>query len=125
MQRARFAGAQVDVVALAAVRATREATAKQGGEELPCIMGVPEAGQKLGSKTFAGAEEVAVFPGDLPADPEEAISDPAAAKPGEGPYRFLRFRPPKAMRTPHGSAPILPHIRLDAAINFLLADRLS
>ena len=125
MARARFAGAQVDVVALAAVRATREATAKQGGEDLPCIMGVPEAGQKLGSKTFTGAEEVAVFPGDLPADPEEAISDAATAKPGEGPYRFLRFRPPKAMLTPHGSAPILPHIRLDAAINFLLADRLT
>ena len=126
MKRAQFAGAQVDVVALAAVRATREATAKQGGEELPCIMGVPEAGQKLGKKTFTGEEEVAVFPGDLPADPDEAISAAAASpEPGEGPYRFLRFRPPKAMHTPHGSAPTLPHIRLDAALNFLLADRLT
>jgi len=124
--RAEFAGARVDVVALAAVRATREAMAKQRGGDLPCIMGVPEKGQKLGKQTFSGEEEVAVFPGDLPDDPDEAMAgDSKAGTMADGPYRFLRFRPPKAMQSPHGSAPLLPHIRLDAALNFLLGDRLA
>ena len=124
--RAEFAGAEVNVVALAAVRATREATAKQRGEELPCIMGVPEAGQKLGRKTFSGEDEVALFPGDLPDDPDDLMAAAGeAAAAAEGPYRFLRFRPPKAFEGPHNSAPLLPHIRLDSALNFLLADRLA
>lgn len=124
--RAEFAGARVNVVALAAVRATREATANERGEELPCIVGVPEAGQRLGAKTFSGEEEVALFPGDLPQDPAEFMSAAGnAAAQAEGPYRFLRFRPPRAMQGPHGSAPLLPHIRLDTALNFLIADRLA
>ncbi len=124
--RAEFAGADVDVVALAAVRATREATARQGGEDLPCIMGVPEAGQKLGRKTFSGEDEVALFPGDLPENPDDFLkaAREASDKP-DGPYRFLRFRPPVALRSPHGTAPLLPHIRLDNALNFLLADHLE
>ena len=126
MKRAEFRGAEVDVVALAAVRATREATARQGGEDLPCIMGVPEAGQSLGRQKFDGEDEVALFPGDLPDDPDELMQAAGeAAFETQGPYRFLRFRPPKALRAPHQSAPLLPHIRLDAALNFLLADRLA
>lgn len=123
---AEFAGADVDVVALAAVRATREATARQGGEDLPCIMGVPEAGQKLGRKTFTGEDEVALFPGDLPDNPDDLLKAAReASKKADGPYRFLRFRPPVALRSPHGTAPLLPHIRLDSALNFLLADHLE
>lgn len=124
--RAEFAGADVDVVALAAVRATREATVKQRGGDLPCIMGVPENGQKLGDQTFTGDEEVAVFPGDLPDDPDQVMAAAGKAQgQTDGPYRFLRFRPPKAMQAPHTPAPLLPHIRLDAALNFLLGDRLT
>lgn len=69
-RRAAFAGAEVDVRAVAAVRATREATVRRGGESLPCILGVPRAGETLDGATYSGEEEIALFPGDLPADPE-------------------------------------------------------
>src|ERR1700751_428949 len=46
--RASAAGAPIDVVALAAVRATREAKVKRGRDELPCIVGVPAAGETAG-----------------------------------------------------------------------------
>ncbi len=67
--RASFAGAEVKVMALAALRATREAEARQGRQRLPCIVGVPLPGERLGRKVFDGRTEAAVFPGDLPDDP--------------------------------------------------------
>jgi predicted YcjX-like family ATPase len=116
--RAAFAGAEVKVMALAALRATREAEVRQGRERLPCIVGVPLAGERLGAKTFDGRTETALFPGDLPEDPE--LSAPAPAS-----VHFLRFRPPRVtLETPSGEEPALPHIRLDRAIEFLLGDRL-
>ena len=69
--KAELAGAQVDVVALAAVRATREATVRRARQELPCILGVPVAGEMLAGETFDGETEAAMFPGDLPDDPDE------------------------------------------------------
>src|SRR5690606_14334564 len=43
-ERARFAGAKVDVLALASVRATREASVTSHGETLPSIIGTPMPG---------------------------------------------------------------------------------
>ena len=121
--RAAFAGAEVKVMALAALRATREAEARQGRERLPCIVGVPLPGEKLGSKTYDGQTEAALFPGDLPRDPASLIG------PGGGranAVHFLRFRPPRVtLEMPSGEEPALPHIRLDRAIEFLLGDRLT
>ena len=67
--RASFAGAEVKAMALAALRATHEAEARQGRQRLPCIVGVPLPGEQLGRKVFDGKTEAAVFPGDLPEDP--------------------------------------------------------
>jgi len=128
--RAKFSGALIDVVALAAVRATREATVEWGRERLPSIMGTPLAGEAAAGETFDGASETAMFPGDLPGDPAE-LFDPArqgfrgltTADPAEADFRFLRFRPPSLERSDDG-APTLPHIRLDRALQFLLGDRL-
>ena len=53
--RASFAGAEVKVMALAALRATREAEARSGWQRLPCIVGVPLPGERLGRKSFDGA----------------------------------------------------------------------
>jgi uncharacterized protein len=117
-ERAQFAGADVEVLALAAVRATREGTARQGGEPLPCIIGTPAEGEKIGRRVFNGAEEFAIFPGDLPDDPEEAMQQADAD--GDSPH-FVRFRPP--LIDPATQA--LPHIRLDRAMNFLIGDRLA
>ena len=64
--RAEVAGAAIDVVALAAVRATREAQVRCGREKLPSILGTPLAGEAANGETFDGNTEVATFPGDLP-----------------------------------------------------------
>jgi uncharacterized protein len=127
--RAALAGARIDVVALAAVRATREATVEQGRERLPSIVGTPSRGERAGRETFDGASEVAVFPGDLPDDAEglfgegEGFRGLTAGEAHAADYRFLRFRPPAVTARKRGTA--LPHIRLDRALQFLLGDRLA
>src|ERR1700744_6012830 len=67
--RAEGVGAEIDVIALAAIRATREAEIRTGAETLDAIIGVPEKGETIGGQTFDGVAEAAVFPGELPADP--------------------------------------------------------
>jgi predicted YcjX-like family ATPase len=125
MARASLAGADVKVMALAALRSTREAQARSGGQLLPCIVGVPLPGEKLGRKVYDGKTEAVVFPGDLPADPRALLlADPGSSRSGASAH-FLRFRPPRVtLESPSGDAPPLPHIRLDRAIDFLLGDRL-
>src|SRR5213078_230881 len=69
--RAEYAGAAIDVVGVAAVRATREAMVARGKEKLPSLLGTPASGEIANGDTFDGDTEVATFPGDLPVDPEE------------------------------------------------------
>jgi uncharacterized protein len=114
VKRAEFSGAVLDVTAIAAIRATREATVTVKGEELPCIAGVPEAGESVSDTFFDGTREAAIFPGDLPADPPRALDGSL-----EGKIRFTRFRPPELIEG------TFPHIRLDRTIEFLLGDRLQ
>ncbi|MGA2487117.1 MAG: YcjX family protein [Roseiarcus sp.] len=119
--RAEGFGAAIDVVALAAVRATREAEIRHGGESLPAIVGTPEAGERIDGQVFDGAAEAAVFPGRLPDDPAAALAGEALALPeADNDWRFVRFRPPI---TRAGAPP--PHIRLDRALQFLIGDRLA
>jgi len=128
--RAENTGADIDVVALAAVRATREAQVQRGREKLPSILGTPAPGETAGVEAFDGETEVATFPGDLPADPEELFMGEAAFRglssaPAEkSDFRFLRFRPPQLEREGIDE-PVLPHIRLDRALQFLIGDRLQ
>jgi len=128
MARAEVAGAQVDVVALAAIRATREATVRRGRQELPCVLGVPIAGETMAGEIFDGETEVAIFPGDLPNDPDALLrpknrSRGSISSPQSPDFRFLRVRPPLLEFTEKGG-PALPHIRLDRALQFLIGDRL-
>ena len=129
--RAELAGAHVDVVALAAVRATREATVRRGRERLPAILGVPVAGEVVAKETFDGETEAAMFPGDLPAEPNElfrndenAFRGLATTSPQNAHFRFLRVRPPN-LEVIESGGPALPHIRLDRALQFLIGDRLT
>jgi len=124
IERASFAGADVRAFALASLRATREGQARQGGETLPCIIGTPLSGERLGTRTFNGAEELAIFPGDLPVDPAEALAPDWLAS-GQAPAHFVRFRPPRQAAPEFGQTAILPHIRLDRALNFLIGDKLA
>jgi uncharacterized protein len=107
-------GAIIDVTAIAAIRSTREATVKQRGEELSCIVGLPEEGEAIGATRFDGKTEAAIFPGDLPQNPEAALDGSL-----EGKLKFVRFRPPET------TAANFPAIRLDRALEYLLGDRLS
>ena len=121
LARAKGVGAEIDVIALAAVRATREATIRHGGDELPAIIGAPEQGERIGDQVFDGVAEAAVFPGELPDDPERLFEGDALALPeADNDLRFVRFRPPIWRK---GEAP--PHIRLDRALQFLIGDRLA
>ena len=121
VKRADLTGASVDVLAMAAVRATREGTVKQRGDTLPVIIGTPLAGETIGDETFDGETETAIFPGDLPAKPDNLF----AGGPAKSAIRFVRFRPPKLERNVDGLTLSLPHIRLDRALQFLIGDQLA
>ncbi len=123
--KAEDVGAGIDVIALAAVRATREAAVKHGRETLDAIVGTPLPGEIIDGESFDGLGEAAIFPGDLPRDPKVALrGDGLALAEGDNDYRFVRFRPPLPETTPEGAA-LLPHIRLDRALQFLLGDKLA
>ncbi|MEM8689017.1 MAG: YcjX family protein [Pseudomonadota bacterium] len=120
LARSESAGAEIDVAALASIRATREVRLTQGGEDLPSIVGVPAKSQGRDGERFDGKSEMAMFPGDLPAEPAEALN--AGSK---GDLEFLRLRPPLLERDGAASSPSFPHIRLDRTLNFLLGDRFA
>jgi uncharacterized protein len=119
----------VDVVALAAVRSTREAIVRQGKEELQVIIGTPLKGETIGDEHFDGSTETAIFPGDLPEKPDSIFqhldSKHDAQGIDEGNMRFVRFRPPALEMTKDGITLSLPHIRLDRALQFLIGDKLA
>ncbi|CAN7158657.1 YcjX family protein [Bosea sp. LjRoot9] len=118
--RAQGAGARVESMALAAVRATREVRIKEGRDELPAIAGVPEAGEEIAGEIFDGVAEAAIFPGELPERPE-AIFDPQA----RWQIRAPRFRPPLVAPDAGGRTRPPPQIRLDRALEFLIGDKLA
>jgi predicted YcjX-like family ATPase len=90
VRRTEAAGARVGSVALASVRATREASVEEGRTTLKTVVGTPEPGERIGGEVFDGLEEAAIYPGELPADPAEVLA--GAVQPGS--LRFPRFRPP-------------------------------
>ena len=126
IQRSQTTGASIDVIALAAVRATREAAVRHGRETLDAIVGTPLAGEALDGETFDGRSEAAIFPGLLPTDPRDALRGNGLGVPeGESDTRFLRFRPPPPLVGADGAILPPPHIRLDRACQVLFGDRLT
>jgi uncharacterized protein len=111
-QKAEFQGATINIAAIAAIRSTREATVHDKQGDLHCIAGTPEKGEKIGDDIFDGKTEAAVFPGDLPLDPNAALQGLSAGK-----LRFVKFRPPVL------NGETFAHIRLDRALEFLIGDR--
>lgn len=124
IDRADMAGAEIKVVALAAVRATREGEARSGKGNLPCIIGKPLKGEKIGNRVFDGMQEYAIFPGDLPKDPEQLDAFGGSERSNDG-IEIVRFRPPDPEPSDRDRVSALPHIRLDRALNFLVGDRLE
>ena len=119
--RSSGAGAETRVMALAALRATREAEVREGRTTLPCIVGVPLPGETVGAERFDGKREVALFPGDLPADPTAVFSGDVSLG-----VTFPRFRPARLLPvTGAGETPAAPHVRLDRALDYLIGDWLA
>ncbi len=108
-------------MALAALRATREAEVREGRATLPCIVGVPLPGETVGKDRFDGKREVALFPGDLPEDPAAVFS---GASRSASPFRGSA---PRALLPVSGSGetPAAPHVRLDRALDYLIGDWLA
>jgi uncharacterized protein len=121
IERANFTGAEIEVLAMAAVRSTREGNLKHGKETLPVIIGVPLKGEEIDGKRFDGKTETALFPGDLPKNPDSLFKDES----GGTDIRFVRFRPPELEASETGLTLSLPHIRLDRALQFLIGDHLA
>ena len=111
--RADFAGAATQAMAIAALRATTEETITHDGRALDCVRGT----------LLDSGKRAAFYPGALPEDPNRLLS-PAregAEKWLEADYQVMRFAPAHLTLTP-GEGP--PHIRLDRAAQFLIGDRL-
>jgi predicted YcjX-like family ATPase len=116
-RRARFAGAQTRSLALAGIRATSEGTIRENGETLPTLIGTPVAGERLGGVHYDGETEIALFPGDLPERPDALFENGEPVS-----LNFLRFAPPQKMDRNGSGELVLPHIRLDRALDYLIGD---
>jgi predicted YcjX-like family ATPase len=119
-KRARFGGAETKSMAIAGIRATREGTITEQGETLSTIIGTPMQGEELGGVTYDGKTEIALFPGDLPARPDSLFEDGAPIH-----LNFLRFTPPQNLDRNADGDVVLPHIRFDRALDYLIGDRLA
>ncbi|MGB8815301.1 MAG: YcjX family protein [Paracoccaceae bacterium] len=111
--RAAYAGAHVEAMSLAGLRATVEETIQRDGESLDCVRG----------RLLSTGKQAAMYPGDLPSDPARLLS-PAregAEKWLDADFGLMEFAPARITRHP-GEGP--PHIRLDRAAEFLIGDRL-
>lgn len=127
IRRVEGLGADVEVIALAAVRATREANVRDGrSPAMAAVIGTPLKGEIIDGEVFDGTSEAAIYPGDLPLDPAEVFQGDDLARPAhDAPFRFVRFRPPSMAPGRDGRPEVAPHIRLDRALEFLIGDRLQ
>ena len=112
--RAAFSGAKTASMAIASLRATTEVETTRGGAPVALVRG----------RLLPDLREAAVHPGDLPANPGDALAlarSGAVSWPDEG-FRAPPFAAPRLTARP-GEGP--PHIRLDRAAQFLMGDFLE
>ena len=92
----------------------------EGGETLNTIIGTPMQGETLDGVTYDGKTEIALFPGDLPERPDSLFEDGAPVA-----LNFLRFTPPQDLERNVNGDVVLPHIRFDRALDYLIGDWLA
>jgi predicted YcjX-like family ATPase len=112
--RADFAGARTEAMAIAALRATVEETISHRGAPLDVVRG----------RLLESGRTAAFHAGQLPEDPAALLAPARAGAPRwlEADYGMMAFAPAPLTRRP-GEGP--PHIRLDRAAEFLIGDRLA
>lgn len=112
--RAAFAGAKVQAMSLASLRATVEESRDHQGRKLDMVRG----------RLLDGGREAAFWPGDLPEDPMRLLHPAREGQSAwlDADYSVMNFAPAPSTLKP-GFGP--PHIRLDRAAEFLLSDRLA
>ena len=111
---ANWKGAVTHGLSLAALRATVEQSTKHEGEMLELVRGA----------LMGSGKEVALHPGDLPADPARLLipaKQGASAWPEGISYNLPSFAPPRPGLKPRKG---LAHIRMDKAAEFLIGDKL-
>lgn len=102
-QNAAFEGIHMDCIGLASVQASRSGIVDVNGEKIPVLRG----------DRLHDGELLTIYPGEVPA------RLPSSSFWMQQGFQFESFRPLKmAADQP------LPHIRLDAALEFLLGDKL-
>ncbi|PVZ84821.1 hypothetical protein C9426_21950 [Serratia sp. S1B] len=102
-QNAAFEGISMDCLGLASVQGTENGTVEHHGQRMPALKG----------HRLSDGAPLTVFPGEVPA------RLPAPAFWQQQGFQFEQFRPlVMSVENP------LPHIRLDAAMEFLLGDKL-
>lgn len=107
LDRAAYAGATVEAMALASVRATTEDVIPQGGEKLPAVRG----------RRLSDGNPALFYPGEPP-------RTLAALRRGFGPGDVAApALAPPLLEPRDDEGP--PHIRLDRALEFLIGDRLA
>lgn len=111
--RADFAGAETQAMAIAALRATVEEEMDHGGVTLDCVRG----------RLLDSGKQAAFYPGELPDDPMRLINPARGGAESwlDADYQIMSFAPAPLTLKP-GEGP--PHIRLDRAAQFLIGDRL-
>lgn len=127
IERIGMSGAGIEVMAMASVRATREAVVRQANQDLAVITGTPIKGEEINGEIFDGKRKTAIFPGDLPASSDSLFQQPDSNSEDAGlPHlNIVRFRPPDLDEAGSSATLSIPHIRLDRALQFLLGDRLA
>lgn len=102
-QHAAFEGISMDCMAVASVQATESGRVTVDGETIPALRG----------ERLSDGQPLTVYPGDVPT----RLPGPEFWQ--QQHFQFEPFRPQTmTMDTP------LPHIRLDAALEFLIGDKL-
>lgn len=103
--RAKAARARVAATALASIRCTEDGADVIDGRKVDIVVGLPEGGER----------RIRFFPGIVPVTP------PPTGFWGERFTEFPVFQPPRITSAGDG----IPHINLDKALDFLLADALA
>lgn len=118
INQAKMQGADVKVQALASLQTTKEVTVEKQGESYNALQGTPVKGEIFQGQTFDGNTPILIFPGDLPDNSRQMIETGK-----DIPHiDIINFAPPAQDK---GQTSLLPHIRLDRALNMLIGDKLT